>query len=149
MQLLTGEAIKKAIAHFTYEKKQVTEQHVDLTLKSVARLRRPGRVDFGGSEFTKAEQKVLAPEKKSSEDEYGWWDLAPGAYLITLNESIEPGAGTLGILQPSERITVNGAYHLVTLITEKKEELQLLLLVSPPGIALKENARISKLTIIR
>lgn len=148
MRLLQGDDLKGCVQNFTYEKKQLDDPFVYLTVAGVARVTGIGQVDFGGSEWHLGAREALQPEKASDEETYGWWHLGPGAYIITFNETITLPDGALGFVEPSERITRNGTYHPTVALPESDDALEVLLIVSPPGIDIKENARISRLYVM-
>ncbi len=144
-----GTDILEFISNIIYEKKQVEDYGVYLTIGKVFRFTGKADIDFGDSEYKKSEIQKIEPVKRKAEDKYGWWELTGGEYLIEFNEELQevlPDA-KLVILQPSERITLNGAFH-ATKVIEKKGKIRLTLYVGKNGINIKENARISKLIVL-
>jgi deoxycytidine triphosphate deaminase len=149
MKKETGGDILGFISNIIHEKKQVEEYGVFLTIGRIFRFAGKGEIDFGGDEYKESELKKIKPVKRKEEDKYGWWELSGGEYLIEFNEEIEellPDA-KLVILQPSERITLNGAFHS-TKVVEKTGKIRVTLYIGKNGIKIKENARISKLTVL-
>lgn len=144
-----GTDILDFIGNIIYKKKQVEDYSVYLTIKKVFKFTGKAELDFGGSEYTEAKTEEIEPIKRKPEDKYGWWELAGGEYLVEFNEKLEKllPESKLVILQPAERITLNGTFH-ATKIIEKKGEIRLTLHVGESGINIKENARISKLTAL-
>jgi hypothetical protein len=144
-----GADILEFISNLIYEKKQVEDYDIFLTIGKVFSFTGKGEIDFGGSEYKESGIKEIKPVKRKGEDKYGWWELPGGEYLIEFNEEIKnllPDA-KLVILQPSERITLNGAFH-ATKVIEKKGKIRLTLYIGKNGINIKENARISKLIVL-
>lgn len=144
-----GADILEFISNVIYEKKQVEEHSVYLTISKVSRFIGKAEIDFGGSEYKESNLQEINPVKRAPEDKYGWWDLPFGEYLIEFNEELQdvlPSA-KLVILQPSERITLNGAFH-TTKVIEKKGKIRATLYIGKNGINIKENARISKLIVL-
>ena len=119
---------------------------VDLTIAEVHRLTGGGKLDFGGSEFAASEPEKLTPEKADAEDDYGWWHLAAGAYLIRYNERVTLGENELALVLPHERLLQAGASHGAFSATGETG-LKTLLTVSEQGCSIKENARVSRLVI--
>ena len=119
---------------------------VDLTVAEVHRLTGGGKLDFGGSEFAAAETEKLAPEKVDAEDDYGWWHLEAGMYLIRYNERLTLAEGELGLVLPHERLLRAGASHGAFSVTGETG-LETLLTVSEQGCQIKENARVSRLVV--
>ncbi len=137
------------ISNIIHEKKQVEDYGVFLTIGKVFRFNSSGEIDFGDSEYKRCKIREIKPVKRKEEDKYGWWELPGGEYLIEFNEKLQevlPDA-QLVILQPSERITLNGAFHS-TKVIEKKGKIRLTLYVGKNGIKIKENARVSKLIVL-
>lgn len=144
-----GTDIIEFISNIIYEKKQVEDHSIYLTISKIFRFTGKAELDFGGSEYKESEIQKIEPVKRKEEDKYGWWDLSGGEYLIEFNEELQdvlPSA-KLVILQPSERITLNGAFH-PTKVIEKKGKIKVTLYIGKNGINIKENARISKLIVL-
>jgi deoxycytidine triphosphate deaminase len=137
------------ISNIIHEKKQVEDYGVYLTIGKIFRFTDKAEIDFGGSEYKESELAEITPVKRNGEDKYGWWDLTGGEYLIEFNEELQKllPAAELVILQPSERITANGAFH-TTKVLEKKGKIKVTLYVGKNGIKIKENARVSKLIVL-
>ena len=147
--ILEGRQTVGLLTNLIHEKKQARAKSVDLTIKSLSRVATTGCVDFGGSEYTPGEKVALAPRKMDPSDEYGWWHLAAGDFLVEYNEELSLPARHLGILQPHERLIECGATHGVRFITESGERLLALIHVCQADVRIKENARISNLIVLR
>ena len=147
MQLMSGNEIKKHVSNMIHEESQVEENYVDLTVKHIYHLTGKGAVDFGGSEHIIRPQKELPPQKKEAEDEYGWWHLTGGTYLIQFNESLELG-GLVGTISPHSRLLNSGAYHAPRIVTGNMSVVEIHMTLGPQGIDIKENARVSSLYIL-
>lgn len=145
--LLSGEKSKKYVEGIIHEETQLSDSGVDLTVNGVARVMSPTDLDFGGGEEDPGEIEELSPAKKSEDDKYGWWNLEGGIYIIDFNEEINVTEG-LGIVAPLERLTEGGSFHTQTVFTGKLEKRPVLY-VNPSGLNLKENARISRLSVWR
>ena len=126
---------------FVHEETQVRDGAVDLTLATVHRVEEPGAVDFGGDELADAETSAVNTERRDDADEYGWWDLDAGTYLLGFNETLDAENSTF-CLQPRTELVERGATHPTLFVSELPA---VPLTVPEPGIALKENARISTL----
>lgn len=126
---------------FVHEETQVRDGAVDLTLATVHRVEEPGAVDFGGDELAGAETSAVNTERRDDADEYGWWDLDAGTYLLGFNETLDAENSTF-CLQPRTELVERGATHPTLFVSELPA---VPLTVPEPGIALKENARISTL----
>ncbi|MCK5345185.1 MAG: hypothetical protein KAR20_17370 [Candidatus Heimdallarchaeota archaeon] len=157
MKLIHGKELTEFVDGMIYDKKQVKSHSIDLTVKAVYELEGQGSLDLGGSEYKEPKRNKIEPVKKYQDDKYGWWDLKPGTYLITLNETIAldktmDAMGKIegiGLISPHPRLLKSGAVH-PTLMTMKWEPDYILpLTVGENGISLKENARISKILVFK
>lgn len=121
-----------------HEETQVTDRGLDLTVGEVLRVETPGQVDFGGDELERA--NVSAHEKvwRDDGDDYQWWYLDPGQYLVEYNEAL--AADRPLTVQTRDAVRERGAFHPTLSVTDLG---RMPLSVAPGGIRLKENARIS------
>lgn len=113
----------------------------DLTLAAVHEVETPGRVDFGGGELVDAGTTPVEPEKLAPEDDYGWYDLGPGQYLLEYNETLTAEDVTF-VVQPRTALVTKGVFH-PTMHVERLHPMPLA--VGDSGVRLKENARVSTL----
>lgn len=119
---------------------QVSDRGVDLTVATVYEHDGPGRVDFGGGELEPAETTPIETQRRNPDDDYGWWHLDPGGYLLEYNETLS-GSGQFG-LQTRSAVLERGAFH-PTLTVESLGQVPLF--VGQGGLRLKENARVTTL----
>ena len=119
---------------------QVTDRGVDLTAAEISVVDDPGRIDFGGGELTDAASSPVETEKRNPEDDYGWWNVEEGTYLLSYNETLT--GEDLLVLQPRTELRERGASH-PTLFTDSLGTVPLS--VPTGGLRLKENARVSTL----
>lgn len=120
---------------------------LDLTAGEVFRVTGPGALDFGGSELERAGRAEVPPELRSEEDDYGWWELEPGSYIVRYNETLDLEAGELARVLPLERLLLAGASHAAFLVDGPRDPLETLLTVGGAGCNLKENCRVSRLLL--
>ena len=149
MQYLAGKAVAERIQGLISEKHQRHHYETDLTVRAIYRVTGPGSVDFGGSEETEAPRDELSPVKRSDQDQYGWWDLGPGSYVVRFNETPHLEENQIAFLQPHERLMRAGALHGSYNFRETREFLETTIMVGSGGIRIKENARVSKLLVLR
>lgn len=142
MGLQSGNEVLKRIQDIVHGDTQVQSSRVDLTVNTVFEITGGGALDFGGSEFEPAETERVATEKKHPDDDYGWWHLEPGTYLIEYNETLQPGENPL-LLTPLQRLIQAGASHASQVVTEDEDPVQTLLEVGDGGCHLKENCRVT------
>lgn len=127
---------------------QETDRGIDLTVGEVYSLELVGALDFGGSEFSQAERNEIAPELADDSDDYGWWRLEAGIYVIRYNESVEPD-GDVALVTPLPRLLSTGASHSTIAIDDSDDgPLEATLQVPIQGVRIKENARVSRLTVL-
>lgn len=144
MRTLSSDETAEQIDNIIHLDTQKGDAGVDLTVNAVYKIGGVGKLDFGGSEYEQAERLELHPERKSREDDYGWWKLTPGEYIVEYNESFV-GDGVARVY-PHTRLLQAGATHSA-FRPERGEDLVALLQVSEGGVHIKENARISTLII--
>ena len=133
-------SIATRVEGLLHEDTQVTDHGVDLTLAAVHAVREPGRVDFGGGELEPAELAPVDTQLRNPDDDYGWWHLSGGQYVITYNESVTGSAPLL--CEPRTAVRERGAFHPTTVVPPLT---RVPLAVPDGGIRLKENARVSTL----
>lgn len=121
---------------------------IDLTVDEVHRVAGPGSLDFGGSEEEPADLEEMEPELRDPDDDYGWWELEPGSYVVRYNETLELEEGRLAQLFPLERVLRAGASHPAFVVDGSRDPLETLLRVGSAGCSLKENCRISRVLIL-
>ncbi len=126
------------ITGLVHEPTQRTGDTLDLTVNTVSVIETPGRVDFGGGELTPAETTPHETTKRNPTDEYAWWELDTGGYLIEYNESLRDNAEV--VVQTREALRSRGAFHPTLHVTQLD---RMPLYVATGGLRLKENARVS------
>jgi deoxycytidine triphosphate deaminase len=121
-----------------HEETQVTERGLDLTVNEVLTVETPGRVDFGGDELDDANVRAHEKVWRDEDDDYQWWHLESGQYLVEYNESLS--ADRRLTVQTRDALRERGAFHPTLEVVELG---RMPLSVGNGGIRLKENARIS------
>ena len=122
-----------------HEPTQTEGRGLDLTVAEVYEVAEPGRVDFGGGELDAAETTPHPSEKRDPDDEYEWWHLDAGQYLLDYNESLRED-GTELTVQTRDELLARGAFHPTLHVTELP---RVPLSVGGAGLRLKANARVS------
>ena len=147
--LVGGQIFDDYIKEAIYRDTQVEEESVALTAGGVSRLTRPGELDFGGDEYRAAGRQKIEPELRSPDDDYGWWELSPGGYMLKLNEKPDLPARSAGIIQPHSHLLEGGGFHPTLWLSENASgrKIVLPLQVNEPGLNIKENARVSTLQL--
>jgi len=113
----------------------------DLTVGDVFEVTEPGRVDFGGGELEPAETRPHDSQKRDPDDDYEWWHLDAGQYLLEYNESLTSDDLRVTLQTRTELLT-RGASHPTLQVTELP---RVPLAVGGAGLRLKDNARVSTL----
>ncbi len=128
-----------AIDGIVDEPTQVREDGaVDLTVAEIYEIDGPGRVDFGGGELEDARLEPHERVWRHEEDDYQWWHLEAGTWLLEYNESLD--AEERPLLQPREAIVERGASHPTIRVSSLP---RVPLTVGGAGIRIKDNARVS------
>lgn len=148
MRILDPDAAAEHVAGLVHLDTQRARTGLDLTVGRIARLRGAGALDFGGSEFEAADTEIVEPELASPDDDYGWWELAPGSYLARYNENPDLPEGRLGLVTALPRLQRAGASHAALVVDGGGAAPEVLLRVGDAGCRIKENARISRLTVL-
>jgi hypothetical protein len=122
-----------------HEPTQSHDDGFDLTVDRVLDVAGPGRIDFGGGELEPAATEPVPTEKRDPGDDYGWWHLDAGRYLLEHNESVAGDSHRIAVQPRTELLERGGSHPTVTV-----EALPLMpLSVGGAGLLLKENARVS------
>ncbi|MFW6435840.1 MAG: dCTP deaminase [Halovenus sp.] len=129
------------LSGIVHEPTQTEGRGFDLTVAEIHEITEPGRVDFGGGELEAAGTEPHDSEKRNDEDEYEWWHLDEGQYLVEYNESLT-SADLSFVLQTRDELLARGAFHPTLHVTELP---RVPLSVGGAGLRLKENARVSTL----
>lgn len=140
MDINPGRETVELLENLIYSDTQVSEMGVDLTVSKIYKVDDTGAIDFGGGEREDSNISEIEPEFKNPEDDYGWWELKPGTYLMEYNEKLT-GEENL-FLQPLERLIRNSATHPSKFV--RKLEL-VPLHVRGDVIEIKENSRVSRI----
>jgi hypothetical protein len=133
------------LSGIVHEPTQTEGRGFDLTVAEVYGVTAPGRVDFGGGELEPVETEPHTSEKRNAADDYEWWHLDAGVYLLEYNETIETEDMTF-TLQTREELLARGAFHPTLQVTDLS---RVPLSAGGAGIRLKENARVSTLVAAR
>lgn len=115
---------------------------VDLTAAEIYEAEEPGRVDFGGGELEPAELDALDTVKRDSGDDYGWWNLEGGSYLLEYNESLD-GSQVVRLETRPELLNRGASHPSVTVSSLPVLPLS----VAEGGVRIKENARVSTIRL--
>lgn len=147
--LLRGSQAKPFITKLIHAATQIQGYRTYLTVGKIAKLRGEAAFDFGGSEFADCDKELLEPQKRHPEDQYGWWTLTPGLYLVEYNEGLELPSGHAAVLMPWSQTAANGLTHPTRVLVGRHTTLHMLITAFDVTLHVKENARISELLIIR
>lgn len=144
----TADAIAQQLDGLVHLDTQRAPDGLDLTVHAVYRTTGHGQLDFGGGEFQAAPREQLNPVFDDPEDDYGWWTLEKGAYLIQYNESLTLDDGQRAVISPLERTLHAGAHHGTFVLDAGRDPIETLLVVGRMGCRLKENCRVSRLVLL-
>ncbi|WP_136716758.1 dCTP deaminase [Halorientalis salina] len=128
------------VEDIVHEPTQTEGAGLDLTVAEVHEVTAPGRVDFGGGELDPAETEPHPSSKRNADDDYEWWTLDAGQYLIEYNETLAPPEDVRLVVQTRDELLARGAFHPTLRVRDCR---QVPLSVGGAGLRLKENARVS------
>lgn len=126
------------VTDIVHEPTQRSDEGFDLTVAEIYEITEPGRIDFGGGELEAAGVVAHDTAKRNPDDDYEWWTLSAGQYLLAYNESLT-GERPVTV-QPRTELLERGATHPTVTVSELP---RLPLSVGGAGLKLKENARVS------
>ncbi|WP_424000858.1 dCTP deaminase [Haloarcula salina] len=130
--------LSEYVTDIVHEPTQTDSPGFDLTVATVYEVIEPGRIDFGGGELDPATTALHESHRRDPDDDYEWWTLRDGQFLVEYNESLTGDATVT--LQPRTELLERGATH-PTLHVDSLPRVPLS--VGGAGLKLKENARVS------
>ncbi|MFB6098827.1 MAG: deoxycytidine triphosphate deaminase, partial [Salinibacter sp.] len=126
----SADALAQQLDGLVHLDTQRAKRGIDLTVDTVFRTTGHGQLDFGGGEFQAAPQERIEPVLDDPEDDYGWWTLEKGAYLIQYNESLHLNDEEQAAVTPLERTLHAGAHHGTFVLDDGRDPVETLLVVS-------------------
>jgi len=126
-----------------HEPTQTESRGLDLTVTEIHEIEAPGRVDFGGGELDDANLDPHARTRRDPDDDYEWWHLDAGQYLIEYNESLALPEDMVATIQVRDAVRERGGSHPTLSVADLGH---VPLSVGGAGLRLKENARVSTVT---
>lgn len=149
MELLTGTQAAERVKGILSSKFQVHAYWVDLTIREISGLDPVGRLDFGGGEYAPAGRLAVPTHRIRPEDNYQWWELKHGCYIIEFNETLKLEDDEIGMLEPDPRTLRTGATHPTVFLRGHTAPLDLVFDVQALRLVVKQNARVSRLRVFR
>lgn len=143
MILLQSDELTNHIGSIIHQDTQQHDNHFDLTVDTIHQFTEGGSLDFGGSEFQPAEKRLIDPQKKNADDDYGWWHLRKGTYQATMNETIKEFEDTIALLTPHPHAQQAGIVANTNILSSAQEDQAVTInfYVPEAGCNIKENAR--------
>jgi len=126
------------VTDIVHEPSQSHDGGFDLTVAEVYEVIESGRVDFGGGELEAAGAAPHRSAERNPDDDYEWWTLGAGQYLVEYNESLTGDATVT--LQTRRELLERGVSH-PTIHVESLPQVPLS--VGGTGVKIKQNARVS------
>lgn len=145
--MLAADALAQQLDGLVHLDTQRAPNGLDLTVDRVYRTAGHGQLDFGGGEFEAAPRERITPVLDDPDDDYGWWTLEAGAYVVRYNESLTLTEEQQARVYPLERTLHAGGHHGTFLLDEGRDPLETLFVVTRMGCRLKENCRVSRLVV--
>jgi dUTP pyrophosphatase len=123
---------------------QLQPNGIDLTLCSIKALAGPGQIGRTNDD------RILAPSVDVRFDPNGWVDLAPGVYVVLLNEVVRLPADVMALAKPRSSLLRNGvAIHNAVWDAGYIGRSQVQLAVTnPAGFRLARDARIVQMVFM-
>jgi dUTP pyrophosphatase len=123
---------------------QLQPNGIDLTLASIEALTGPGQIGRTNDD------RILAPAVDVAFDANGWVDLAPGAYVVRLNEAVRLPSDVMALAKPRSSLLRNGvAVHNAVWDAGYAGRSQIQLVVyNPAGFRLAKDARIVQMVFM-
>lgn len=142
-ELIRG--IPPLVDDFLSLKDQLQPNGFDLTLSQVSELLTPGRM---GQD---SEQREVSETRNLEFDQDGWLHLAPGSYLITLNEIVALPLDIMALGRPRSSLLRSGvSIHTAVWDAGYQGRSQALLVVyHPAGYRVQKGARLMQLVFMR
>lgn len=147
MSVLSAEATSASVNRLVHLDTQRADPGLDLTVDAIFRVTGAGQLDFGGSEFAPADREKLSPQRADPDDDYGWWKLERGTYVIRYNEALALNEEQRAQVFPHQRLLQAGATHAAFVVDGTQDPVEGLLTVGEAGCHIKENSRVSRLLI--
>jgi hypothetical protein len=135
-----AEELLERVDGIVHEDTQLHETELDLTVAEIHDIDRPGEIDFGGDELEAAVTSSHETNLRNPDDDYAWWELGAGTYLLEYNERLASEEPL--VCQPRTALLERGGSHPTIFVRELSP---IPLSVPPAGLHLKENARVSTL----
>jgi dUTP pyrophosphatase len=148
MSVLSKNEIKRLILlkpplieNYTNLEEQLQPNGFDMTLRSVSALLTPGYIPTDNSQRTISELKPLDYDKT------GNLNLAPGSYLITLNEIVNLPNNIMALAKPRSSLLRCGVtiHNAVWDAGYSGRSQALLVVYNPQGFRVQKNARVNQL----
>ena len=146
--LLRGSQAQSFVESLIHAKTQIQGYQIHLTVGQIARLSGSASFDFGGSEFADCAKELLSPDRPDPDD-YGWWTLHAGTYLMEFNEGLDLPSGHVAVLQPWGQAAANGLTHPTRVLTGRHRAISVPVTVRDVEIRVKENARLAELLVVQ
>jgi len=148
MRTLSSENLLEHIQNIIHEETQVHKNRIDLTVHTIHKLTSPGSLDFGGSEFQKAETEEIHAQKENPDDDYGWWNLKADSYKAVFNEQIALDEDLMAIMNLHTHARETGIMAN-TQIIGASGQLSMVFTVPDVGCNIKENARFAAIHLFQ
>ena len=132
--------LTECVDGIVHEDTQLHDGGLDLTVAAIHGIDTPGEIDFGGDELDAAVPSPHETNLRHPDDDYEWWELGEGTYLVEFNETLSTTEPL--VCQPRTALLERGGSHPTLFVRELG---RMPLSVPPAGLNLKENARVSTL----
>jgi dUTP pyrophosphatase len=152
MSVLSKNEIKRLIdnkpplvQNYYIQDEQLQPNGFDITLRDLAGLLTPGRIETDNSRRSISTLAIIEP------DEEGMYELKPGPYVVTFNEIVNLPKDIMALGKPRSSLLRCGvAIHNAVWDAGYSGRSQALLMVyNPSGFCVQKNARVLQLIFLR
>lgn len=141
---------EKLIENYIDLDKQLTPNGFDLSVSRIFEFKACGCLDFSNKERLIPDTAEILPQKASSEDKFGWWQLGKGAYKVRTNETVNLPNDLIALAFSRTSVLRIGAFtqHGVWDAGFSGCGEFILVVENQQGIKIKQNARVAQLVFL-
>ena len=148
MSIIRSEELRGLLRFALDLEAQTVGDRLTLTLLEIYQI--AGEADIGRYPDRAGQaRRIKRPAKKISGETAGHWDLVPGVYWVTYNETVNIPDGAVLYLENHPALSENGVLQASRSILDWNEVSGTLLMVGARGVRLAEGAPLSIGRIIR
>lgn len=148
MKVLRSSELKNHVRFAADLESQTAADRLVLTLLDIYQIAGEAVIGRYPDKVDKA-RRLKRPARRSTGAAVGQWDLVPGVYWVTYNETIVVPEGTVLFLENHPSLMENGVLQNSRFVLDWKEVSGTLLIVGARGVKLSEGAPVSVGRMVR